>query len=322
MSKNSLEDARVKSMKYIIHDGDHGGDDFIATLAILSRRDKFHLLGITTCGGNIDAKTAARNALIACQIAGCQDVPVHIGSNKSLFGSTFPGDGAHGADGIGGASFPEPTSQPSHIPAVDWLIETIKSSDKKITIFATGPLTNIASALKKAPDIKTGIQRIIIMGGAFGNPGGNITKEAEFNFAMDPLAADYVLKMDGLNRVLIPLDATHSLRFGPRLQETIIRMNLSHGTSLVAMMKEAEKYDMPRFGSDGAFIHDPHVIFYDLSSEVYLSSNVPVRVEIDGEKSGKAFIADSGTQSTVAMKGFDIGEIERMFLESFNVLNQ
>lgn len=309
------------SLKQIIHDGDHGGDDVIATLAILSRPAIFDLLGITTCGGNIDVRIAARNALIACKLAGRADVPVHIGSNISSTGKPFPGDGAQGIDGIGGAIFPMPDKRPSTTPAVDWLIDTLGRSRRKVTIFATGPLTNIATALDKEPSISSSIESVVIMGGAFGNPGGNVTPHAEFNFAMDPDAADFVMSLIGIKRVLLPLDATQSFCFDPMLQKTVKNARLPYGASIISMLRAAEKYDMPRFQSAGAFIHDPQVVFRAMSDGLYrtISSGVRVRSSGGDERGKSTFVADR-PPIDVAISCVAPEKIAKAFLDSLAVL--
>lgn len=311
------------SVKTVIHDGDHGGDDFMATLAILSRPATFNLIGITTCGGNIDARTAARNALIACALARREDVPVHVGSNQSFTGRSFSGDGAQGIDGVGGVIFPEPSGSPSSTDAVTWLIESLARSTQKVTIFATGPLTNIALALRREPSISSHIDAIVIMGGAFGNPGGNITPHAEFNFAMDPEAAEFVMSVEDIRRVLLPLDATHSLCFSPMLQQEVTQSGIVQSINMIRMLRAAEQYDMPRFGSMGAFIHDPQVVFQAADSSIYQTVSSGVKIfTSDTEERGKSVFSKAGPSIEVAIKCLDPLALKGMFVDSFKALKR
>ena len=192
-------------MRKIIMDCDPGHDDAIALL-LASRSDDLKILGVTTLAGNSDLENTTKNARKILDYAGVTDVDVYPGCDKPMMRSLYRLTGAiiHGEDGLGGPKIPEPITPVKEEHGVDFIIRTLRESDEKITLIPTGPLTNIAMALIKAPDIKEKIDRIIIMGGAVMDP-GNITSAAEFNIYVDPEAAKIVFA-SGCNIYLNTLD--------------------------------------------------------------------------------------------------------------------
>ena len=203
----------------IIHDGDHGGDDLIASLVALDRRDVFDVLGITTTFGNVPLEVTTKNACRAVdRVPDCR-IPVVPGAALPWKAPSRAGDNAFGSNGLGGVGIPEPETQPSSDTALEWLESTLENATSPITLCPTGPFTNIAQLLDKRPDLSKQIERVVGMGGCM-NPQpphgrqGNITPFAEFNFYMDPAAADFVLSCD-IPIVLFSLDVTHQFVFSP-----------------------------------------------------------------------------------------------------------
>ncbi|MBU9725017.1 nucleoside hydrolase [Diplocloster modestus] len=192
-------------MKKVIMDCDPGHDDAIALL-LASRADDIELLGVTTVAGNSELENTTRNARKVLDYAGVTDVDVYAGCERPMMRDLYRLTGAiiHGEDGLGGPKIPDPVTPIKEEHAVDFIIRALRESDEKIILIPTGPLTNIAMALIKAPDIKEKIERIIIMGGAVNDP-GNITSAAEFNIYVDPEAAKIVFA-SGCNIYLNTLD--------------------------------------------------------------------------------------------------------------------
>ena len=192
-------------MKKVIMDCDPGHDDAIALL-LASRADDIELLGVTTVAGNSELENTTRNARKVLDYAGVTDVDVYAGCERPMMRDLYRLTGAiiHGEDGLGGPKIPDPVTPIKEAHAVDFIIRALRESDEKIILIPTGPLTNIAMALIKAPDIKEKIERIIIMGGAVNDP-GNITSAAEFNIYVDPEAAKIVFA-SGCNIYLNTLD--------------------------------------------------------------------------------------------------------------------
>ena len=192
-------------MKKVIMDCDPGHDDAIALL-LASRADDIELLGVTTVAGNNELENTTRNARKILDYAGVTDVDVYAGCSRPMMRDLYRLTGAiiHGEDGLGGPKLPDPVTPVKEEHGVDFIIRTLRESEEKIILIPTGPLTNIAMALIKAPDIKEKIERIIIMGGAVNDP-GNITSAAEFNIYVDPEAAKIVFA-SGCNIYLNTLD--------------------------------------------------------------------------------------------------------------------
>ena len=192
-------------MKKVFMDCDPGHDDAIALL-LASRADDIELLGVTTVAGNSELENTTRNARKILDYAGVTDVDVYAGCSRPMMRDLYRLTGAiiHGEDGLGGPKLPDPVTPVKEEHGVDFIIRTLRESEEKIILIPTGPLTNIAMALIKAPDIKEKIERIIIMGGAVNDP-GNITSAAEFNIYVDPEAAKIVFA-SGCNIYLNTLD--------------------------------------------------------------------------------------------------------------------
>lgn len=192
-------------MKKVIIDCDPGHDDAIALL-LASRADDIQILGVTTVAGNSELENTTRNARKILDYAGVTDVDVYPGCDRPMMRNLYRLTGAiiHGEDGLGGPVIPEAVTPVKKEHAVDFIIRTLRESEDKIILIPTGPLTNIATAFIKAPDIKDKIERIIIMGGAVYDA-GNITSAAEFNIYVDPEAAKIVFS-SGCNIYLNTLD--------------------------------------------------------------------------------------------------------------------
>ena len=180
-------------MRKVIMDCDPGHDDAIALL-LATRSDEINILGVTTVAGNSELTHTTNNALRILNYSGVSDIPVYAGCEKPMMRGLYRLTGAiiHGEDGLGGPNVPAPQQKAEQEHGVDFIIRALRESEEKITLIPTGPLTNIAMALIKAPDIKDKIEDIIIMGGAIIDP-GNITSAAEFNMYVDPEAAKIVM---------------------------------------------------------------------------------------------------------------------------------
>lgn len=194
-------------MHKVIIDCDPGHDDAIA-LILATRADNIKILGVTTVAGNSYLKNTTKNARKVLDYVGATDVKVYAGCERPMMRDLYRLTGAiiHGEDGLGGPKIPDSVTPIEKEHGVDFIIRTLRESDEKITLIPTGPLTNIAMALIKAPDIKEKIDKMIIMGGAIRDP-GNITSAAEFNIFVDPEAAKIVFS-SGCNIYLNTLDVS------------------------------------------------------------------------------------------------------------------
>lgn len=193
--------------KKIMLDCDPGIDD--AWAIVLACGDpELELCGITTVAGNADLAKTTANALRVCAFIG-EGIPVAAGSAISLqggaLGSGDTHDDKHGASGLGEARLPEPATQPLDVHAADFLVETISAAPGEITLVATGPLTNIAHALRRYPKLADEVRDFVIMGGSASR--ANVTPTADFNIAADPQAADLVFTA-GWTVAMVGLDVT------------------------------------------------------------------------------------------------------------------
>lgn len=192
----------------ILIDTDPGIDDAIAILYAL--RSGQPVAAITTVAGNLGLAVTTRNAGRITALAG-NAVPIHPGAAAPLHSEARHEIGIHGNDGLGGVTFPEPTSPPSAEEALTALSRHLMTQPPgSITLHCLGPLTNLARLLLTAPEVAQRLGPVIAMGGAVTEP-GNAGSRAEFNLAHDAHAAATVLAA-GLDLTLIPLDATRQLR--------------------------------------------------------------------------------------------------------------
>lgn len=273
-------------LKPVIHDGDHGSDDFIATLLFAARPDLFDLLGVTTGFGNTNVGNAAHNALAALHLAKRPAVPVYKGSERPLIIPPKTGDNTFEENGLAGVHLSCGDREPESMDAIEWMAEIILRSQHPVTLCLTGLMTNAARLFQLYPETKHKIESIVAMGGCQGpltrdGRCGNITPFAEFNFFMDPDAAHFVLNC-GVPVVLLALDATHHVVFTPERQK-ILSGNLPDipGRDLIHMMRAAEKYDFPVFGLNGAVVHDPNVPLYLIAPDYYEGHSVSAQINID-----------------------------------------
>lgn len=188
-----------KLRKKVIIDCDPGIDDTFALLLALKHLD---VRGITTVGGNVGIESTTRNACYVLTLTDNENIPVYKGCNDPLFTTIARAEYIHGVCGLGDFNVPDISKKEEDMHAVDYLIDVFKS-ENDINLVTLGPLTNIAMAIKKCPDIVENIKEILCMGGSVTT--GNVTPLAEFNFYADPEAAKIVfesgikINMVGLN---------------------------------------------------------------------------------------------------------------------------
>jgi purine nucleosidase len=194
--------------KKIIIDCDPGIDDALA-LVLAHGHPELDLLGITTVAGNVGLDHTTDNALRIRDFLGMRDVPVVPGSPGPLVRAAIHARQVHGASGLGAARLPAASCGPADGHAVDFLAGAIGAEPGQVTLIATGPLTNIALALRRYPDLVSQVSDFVIMGGSAGR--GNVTPAAEFNIAADPEAAAVVFGA-GWTVTMVGLDVTLQAR--------------------------------------------------------------------------------------------------------------
>jgi len=275
----------------IIIDTDPGQDDAIAILLALASPVEIDVLGLTAVAGNVPLALTHKNARIICELAGKTNVPVYAGCDTPLKRPLVTAEHVHGKTGLDGPSLPAPTMALAEGHAVDFIIDTLRSHDAgTVTLCPLGPLTNIATAFAKAPDIIARVQEIILMGGAYFEV-GNITPTAEFNIYVDPEAADIVFK-SGAPIVVMPLDVTHKVLVTKQRNDAFRALGTKVGSAVADMTDFFERFDKEKYGSDGAPLHDPCVIAYLIQPNLFTGRHINVEIEVQSELTLGMTVAD------------------------------
>lgn len=266
------------SPRKIIIDTDPGQDDAVAILLALASPEEIEVLGITAVAGNVPLALTEKNARIICELAGKPDTPVYAGCDRPLSRPLVTAEHVHGKTGLDGPDLPDPTMplQPGH--AVDFIIDTVrKEAPGTVTLCPLGPLTNIATALQRAPDIAMRIQEIVLMGGAYFEV-GNITPTAEFNIYVDPEAAEIVFN-SGISLTVMPLDVTHKALVTKPRNDAFRALGTRVGVAVAKMTEFFERFDREKYGSDGAPLHDPCVTAYLIAPDLFSGRYINVEIE-------------------------------------------
>ena len=181
-----------------------GIDDALA-IAFAHGHPGIDLVGITTVAGNVGLAKTTANALAVCEFIGAAGTPVTAGCAGPLLRPALDARQVHGDSGLGGATLPPPAASPAAGHAVDYIIDTVGAAPGEITLVATGPLTNIALAVRREPRLADWVREFVIMGGSAGR--GNVTPAAEYNIWADPEAAAAVFRA-GWTVTMLGLDVT------------------------------------------------------------------------------------------------------------------
>lgn len=260
----------------MILDCDPGHDD---ALAILLAAQHAELLGVTTVSGNAPLTATTRNALVTLQLGGV-DVPVHAGAAKPLVGKPSYAPDIHGESGLSGPVLPDLAREPASDDAVGFIIDTVRAVGG-VWLVAVGPLTNVALALQRAPDLAGKLAGISVMGGSTGP--GNRTPTAEFNIWADPEAAKAVFS-SGAKLVMCGLNLTH--------QFTLYEDDIAHVRGLggpvptfAAAMLDfyGHAYADAFFGRVACPLHDPCAVLAVTHPDLLTTAPRHVAVETKGE---------------------------------------
>ena len=263
----------------IIIDTDPGQDDAVAILLALASPEEIEVLGITAVAGNVPLPLTQKNALIVCELAGKTETKVYSGCAAPLTRPLVTAEYVHGKTGLDGPELPDPKMELQETHAVDFIIEALRSEpEKSVTLCPLGPLTNIATAMKTAPDIIERIDEIVLMGGAYFEV-GNVTPAAEFNIYVDPEAADIVFS-SGAKITVMPLDVTHKALVTRERNDRFRALGTPVGVAVAEMTDFFERFDKEKYGSDGAPLHDPCVIAYLMHPEMFEGGDMRVDIEI------------------------------------------
>lgn len=246
-------------------DTDTASDDAVAILMALRWPD-VEVAGISVVHGNVSLEQGSINARYTVDLCGTP-TPVYEGADRPLVREVVDAMFFHGPDGMGGMNYPAPSFQPEAEHAVDALIECIREHPGEITLVTLGPLTNIALAIRKAPDIVDKIPMTFVMGGAAATL-GNITPAAEYNIWVDPEAAHIVFH-SGLP--LLMVGAEHS-RDEANLDDDDIAFVRSFDTPLAHFAIDCNLFALEAnhewFKESGIGLPDPVTMAIALDPEV------------------------------------------------------
>lgn len=272
----------------VILDCDPGHDDAMAIL-LAAASTQIELVAITTVAGNQDLEKVTLNARRVCSVAGIRDIPIAAGCDRPLVRDRLVADSIHGESGLDGPEWGAAGVEADPRHAVDLIIQLAETSATAPVIVATGPLTNVATALRRAPSIAERIERVVLMGGAIGL--GNWTPSAEFNIHADPEAAHVVFD-SGLPITMVPLEVTHQALATPAVLERIDAI----GTPVARMSAQLLRYFAATyervFGFPAPAVHDPCAVAVLIDPGVVTTRPMHVAVDTRSELSYGRTVCD------------------------------
>ncbi|MBE7004276.1 MAG: nucleoside hydrolase, partial [Ruminococcaceae bacterium] len=264
----------------IILDCDPGHDDAVAIMLAVSS-PRLELLGVTTVAGNQSLDKTSRNACRVLQWLGA-DVPVYAGCDRPMVRARRAAGDIHGESGLDGPVFPPLKKQAEREHAVLYLIRTLMESDGDIIVVTTGPMTNLAMALRMEPRIAEKLRRIVLMGGSYTN--GNVTPAAEFNILADAEAA-HVCFTAGRPVTMVGLDVTRRVQCVPALVERMERLGTDASRLFVDLMRFFCRTQKEVFGMEGGPLHDPLAVASVIDPEILTCKPMNVQIDLRSEQS-------------------------------------
>jgi len=277
-------------LRKIIIDTDTATDDAVAIIMALKCSD-FDVKAITTVAGNVDLDLATINALYTVELCN-KNTPIYKGSSGPLKRRLETSKFFHGRDGLGDTGPYQPKRKEEKENGVDKIISLINSDPNEIEIIAIGPLTNIARAFMKDSSIINKIKSLYVMGG-IGEGKGNITEHAEFNFWVDPDAADIVLN-SGAEVKVIAWDTTQLYGYLDKNNfDDLEKINTSLSKFTIDIQQRGLEYYKVKYNEHKIDLADPLAMaaMIDDSETEYKSCNI--QMILSGEERGKDIISFS-----------------------------
>lgn len=268
-------------MHKIILDCDPGHDDAIAIM-VANSSEKIDLLGISVVAGNQTLDKTVKNTLNIVQHLDI-DTEVYRGLSEPLVREKQRiADDIHGVTGLDGPVFDTLIRQASDLSAIEFYLKTLRESQEKIKIVATGPLTNVAVALVLAEDLKENIEEIVIMGGSYQL--GNTTPAAEFNIYADAEAARIVFN-SGIPITMMGLDVTRKVLVLPEIMDRVRAINNKASKFFIDLMEFFNKAQKEVFGWEGGPLHDPLTLIYLIDPSVVETITTNVTIDTSSSES-------------------------------------
>lgn len=282
----------------LLIDSDTASDDAVAIL-MAHRYPDIKVLAVTIVSGNLRVVDGSRNARYTIELCDAQ-TPVYSGCERPLLREPAHAYWYHGSDGMGGMNYPEPKLRQAQGHAIDALIENIRAHANDVMLVTLGPLTNVAAALLRAPEIASMVSRCVVMGGA-ANVVGNVTPAAEYNIWCDPEAARIVFR-SGMNLEMVGWEVG---RGAAALTETDIARVYALDTPYAQFAMDCNVHALELAknwqGDPGMTLHDPTAMAIALDPTLSKrSGKYRVDVETRGELTRGMTVVDErrtvGTQ--------------------------
>lgn len=263
----------------VVIDCDPGHDDAIALLLALASPE-VEVRAVTTVAGNQTLGKTTRNARQILTVAGRTDVPVSAGLAEPILRDLRTAGFVHGESGLDGPDLPEPTTPLDDRHAVDAIADVVLGADGPVTLVPTGPLTNVGVAIRRYPALVDELERIVLMGGAYGE--GNVTPAAEFNVLVDPEAAAIVFDA-GVDVTMVGLDVTHAGRLAADRFDEFRAMGSDVGTLVADLLEFYAGFHREKYGWDGVPVHDACAVAEVVQPGIVEAEPMHVAVETSGD---------------------------------------
>ena len=272
----------------VLLDCDPGHDDAFAIM-LAAASPAIDLLGITTVAGNQTLPKTTLNARRVCTVAGITSVPIAAGRAQPLHGQLRAAADIHGETGLDGPAFGEPAVPVEPAGAVEFMRQVILGADQRVTLVATGPLTNVAALLLAHPDLAARLQQIVVMGGSADR--GNVTPYAEFNVYVDPEAADIVMR-SGLPVTMCGLNVTHQALATPDVLARIAALDAPLARICVDLLTFFAGSYRRVFGFAAPPLHDPVAVARVIDPAIVTRVQANVAIELAGTHTRGATVVD------------------------------
>jgi inosine-uridine nucleoside N-ribohydrolase len=268
----------------IVLDVDTGIDDALA-LAFAVRHPNIQLEAVLTVAGNVGLELTTHNTLRVMDWLDARDVPIAAGADRPLSGVVREASHWHGTDGLGGARLPQ-SMRSAGKDGIGFLIDRVRNEPGALTLVCTGPLTNLALAVQRQPDIVPAVREVVLMGGA-ARPPGNVTAVAEFNIYADPEAAAIVFSQRW-PVVMVGLDVTNRVLLTRHDRDAV----LNDASPAAVLVREVTRRPFDTLGVDAVALHDPLAVEVALDRSLVTTVDTEVAVETHGEHTRGQTVVD------------------------------
>lgn len=258
----------------IILDCDPGHDDAIAIL-LAGNNPQLNLLGISVVAGNQTIEKTAKNALNVAAYLGI-DVPIAVGCEFPMVRDRVICAEVHGESGLDGFDFPKYDKPYDKRHGVQLIIDSVMNNND-VTIVATGPLTNVAMAIKLEPRLLQKTKEIVLMGGSIDH--GNTSPAAEFNIMCDPEAA-HVVFTSGIPVKMVGLNVTRKVLVTEEVIQRMKKINNKASDMFVKLMRVFNANQNKTFGVAAGPLHDPATIASILDEKLIKYQKMNVEIDI------------------------------------------